>query len=226
MIGPPAAPAAAPPITARVLAFYLPQFHPIAENDRWWGNGFTEWTNVARARPLFRGHYQPHVPADLGFYDLRLPESRELQARLAASYGIEGFCYWHYWFHGKRLLERPFAEVLRSGRPDFPFALAWANESWSRRWLGEDREILQAQTYSPEDDREHARWLTAAFADPRYIRIDGRPLFLIYRPGDVPRGRTGKPVPGRHQRPLHARRLPVRRFRRDAALRAPARHPA
>ena len=171
---------------ARMLAFYLPQFHPIPENDRWWGHGFTEWTNVARATPLFRGHYQPHVPADLGFYDLRLAEARAAQARVASAHGIEGFCYWHYWFHGQRLVERPFEEVLCSGEPDFPMALAWANESWSRRWLGEERDILQEQIYSAEDDRAHARWLAKAFGDRRYVRVEGRPLFLIYRPSDLP----------------------------------------
>jgi lipopolysaccharide biosynthesis protein len=176
---------------ARLIAFYLPQFHPIPENDGWWGKGFTEWTNVARARPLFRGHYQPHLPADLGFYDLRLPETRQAQAELAEAYGVEGFCYWHYWFHGKRLLERPFNEVLSSSQPDFPFCLAWANEPWSRRWLGEERDVLQQQTYSLEDDRNHIRWLVQAFADPRYIQVRGRPMFLVYRPCDLPEpGRT------------------------------------
>jgi lipopolysaccharide biosynthesis protein len=141
---------------------------------------------VAKARPLFHGHYQPHLPADLGFYDLRLPETRQAQADLAGQYGVECFCYWHYWFHGKRLLERPFNEVLSSGQPAFPFCLAWANEPWSRRWLGEERDVLQDQTYSPEDDRNHIRWLMQAFADPRHIQVGGRPLFLIYRPCDLP----------------------------------------
>ena len=172
----------------RLIAFHLPQFHPIPENDLWWGAGFTEWTNVAKARPHFRGHQQPRLPADLGYYDLRLPEARAAQATLARSHGIEGFCYWHYWFHGKRLLERPVNEILTSGEPDFPFCLAWANESWSRTWLGDafDREILVEQKYSQEDDIEHARWLAEAFADPRYIRVHGRPLLVIYKPKALP----------------------------------------
>ncbi len=171
---------------AQLIALYLPQFHPVAENDEWWGKGFTEWTNVAKCKPLFPGHYQPHLPANLGFCDLRVAETREAQASLAREYGLGGFCYWHYWFHGQRLLERPFHEVLTSGRPDFPFCLAWANETWSRRWLGEEKEILRQQTYSPDDDVQHARWCLQAFADPRYIRFQGRPVFLIYRPTHLP----------------------------------------
>lgn len=171
---------------ARVIAFHLPQFHPIPENNRWWGNGFTEWTNVAKAKPLFRGHDQPRRPADLGYYDLRLPETRAAQAELAGRYGIEGFCYWHYWFHGKRLLERPVNELMASGEPDFPFCLAWANESWSRSWLGDNREIMIEQTYSEEDDRAHARWLAEACADSRYIRVHGRPMVVIYKPLALP----------------------------------------
>lgn len=169
-----------------LIAFYLPQYHPIPENDEWWGKGFTEWTNVTKTKPLFPGHYQPHLPADLGFYDLRLPETRQAQADLAREYGIHGFCYYHYWFNGKRLLERPFNEVLSSGEPDFPFCLCWANESWSRRWLGEEKAILQKQTYSTEDDFNHINWLIRAFADRRYIKVKNRPLFLIYRPSDLP----------------------------------------
>lgn len=171
----------------RLIAFYLPQFHPIPENDAWWGAGFTEWTNVARARPLFPGHQQPHIPADLGFYDLRLPETRVAQAALARRYGIAGFCYWHYWFEGRRLLERPFNEVLASGEPDFPFCLAWANETWSRRWEGRPQDVLIAQGYGgDEDDRAHIRWLIEAFRDPRYITVAGQPLFLVYRANELP----------------------------------------
>ena len=170
----------------RAIAFYLPQFHPIPENDVWWGKGFTEWTNVTKARPLFRGHYQPHLPADLGFYDLRLPETREAQAKLAREHGISGFCYFHYWFHGRRLLERPFQEVLESGRPKFPFCLCWANEPWSRRWLGEGQDILIAQTYSREDDEAHSEYLSSVFSDERYITVDNRPVFLLYRPDRHP----------------------------------------
>jgi lipopolysaccharide biosynthesis protein len=170
----------------RSIAFYLPQFHPIPENDAWWGMGFTEWINVAKARPRFRGHYQPHLPADLGFYDLRVPDTRSLQASMAAAYGIYGFCYYHYWFEGKRLLERPFAEVLDSGEPEFPFMLCWANENWTRRWDGRDQEVLMPQRYSREDARRHIKWLLNAFSDRRYIKVDGRPVFLVYFVYDLP----------------------------------------
>ena len=170
----------------RTIAFYLPQYHPIPENDAWWGRGFTEWTNVTAARPRFTEHSQPHLPADLGFYDLRLPESRVAQADLARGHGISGFCYYHYWFHGKQLLQRPFEEVLRSGDPDFPFCLCWANEHWTRSWNGRDRDVLLHQTYSAEDDIRHIRQLAAAFRDPRYMRIDGKPIFLVYRVSKLP----------------------------------------
>jgi len=170
---------------ARAIAFYLPQFHPIPENDAWWGKGFTEWTNVSRAKSLFEEHMQPQFPTDLGFYDLRLADSRQDQADLARRFGIEGFCYWHYWFNGKRLLERPFNEVLESGQPDFPFCLAWANETWTRRWLGEQKDVLMEQTYSDEDDLIHIHWLIRAFEDDRYMTVSGRPIFLIYRPSDL-----------------------------------------
>ena len=164
----------------RIITFYLPQFHPTPENDEWWGPGFTEWTNVVKAKPSFRGHYQPHLPADLGFYDLRLAETRIAQAELAASYGIGGFCYYHYWFHGQRMLGRILDEVHGSGEPDFPFSICWANESWTKTWVGGDSDILIHQTYSDEDDLAHIRYLIPFFEDRRYIRVNGRPLFVIY----------------------------------------------
>ena len=171
---------------ARVIAFYLPQFHPIPENDKYWGKGFTEWTNVAKARPLFRGHYQPRIPADLGFYDLRMPEVREEQAEMAREAGIEGFCYWHYWFgNGKRLLERPFNEVVATGKPDFPFCLAWANHDWSTStWKkGMKDGMIAEQLYlGHEDNVLHFNTMLPAFRDKRYITVDGKLLFLIYDP--------------------------------------------
>ena len=170
----------------RLIAFYLPQYHPIPENDAWWGRGFTEWTNVVKARPLFPSHYQPQLPADLGFYDLRLPEARQAQADLAREYGIHGFCYYHYWFHGRRLLQRPFDEVLRSGAPDLPFCLCWANEAWTSSWDGRHGQVLVEQRYDEQDDLEHMRWLAEVFRDPRYIRVGDRPLFLVYRAGRLP----------------------------------------
>ena len=170
----------------RAIALYLPQFHPIPENDKWWGPGFTEWTNVVKARPLFRGHYQPHLPADLGFYDLRTPESREAQASLAEAYGIYGFCYYHYWFNGTRLLQRPFDEVLRSRAPKLSFCLCWANENWTRGWDGHNEHVLLKQNHSVEDDERHADHLVRAFRDDRYIKINGRPLFLVYRTALLP----------------------------------------
>ena len=183
---PPSAPA--PSLAARALAFYLPQFHPIPENDQWWGKGFTEWTNVTRAKKLFHFHNQPHLPADLGFYDLRCAESRLHQAQLAQSYGIEAFCYWHYWFgNGRRVLERPFDEVLASGQPSQKFCLAWANHSWSGIWDGAPDRLMIEQTYpGPDDDRAHFDHLLPAFTDPRYLLVDGKPLFYIFRPEQVP----------------------------------------
>ncbi len=170
----------------RLLAFYLPQFHVFPENDAWWGSGFSEWRNVVKARPLFPGHEQPRLPGELGFYDLRVPETRELQASLARAHGIDGFCYYHYWFHGRRMLERPLADVRRSGSPDFPFCLLWANENWTRTWDAGQREMLIPQTYSAEDDEAHGRYLVEQFADDRYVRVGGRPLFGVYRVQTLP----------------------------------------
>src|SRR5690606_5655606 len=176
---------------ARVIAFYLPQYHPIPENDETWGKGFTEWTNVGKARPLFKGHYQPRVPADLGYYDLRLPEVREAQAQMAREAGIEGFMYWHYWFgNGKRVLERPFNEVLESGKPDFPFCLGWANHSWSTKtWISnysKDKMILEQLYLGQQDYIDHFYTVLPAFQDKRYLKVDDKPFFLIYAPLEFP----------------------------------------
>jgi len=173
----------------RLIAFHLPQFHAIPENDEWWGKGFTEWTNVTKAQPLFDGHYQPHVPTDLGYYDLSKPSALKAQAALAQEYGIHGFCYYHYWFNGKLLLETPLHQMLKSGEPDFPFCLCWANEDWTRAWDGRSGEVLVGQKYSDADDIRHLHYLLNFFEDTRYIRIDDRPLFLVYRANRMPDAR-------------------------------------
>ena len=177
------------PPKARVLAYYLPQFHPIPENDKWWGKGFTEWIHVGKAKPLFPRHNQPRIPADLGYYDLRLQEIREAQAKMAKENGIEGFVYYHYWFgNGKRMLQLPFNEVLSSKQPDFPFALAWANDSWSSTMHGLRKgETLMEQTYPGEEDYlAHFKTVLPAFKDSRYIYCDGKPIFMIYLPESLP----------------------------------------
>jgi len=178
---------------ARVIALYLPQYHPIPENNEIWGNGFTEWTNVVQARPLFRGHYQPRIPADLGFYDLRLAEVREAQAEMARQSGVEGFMYWQYWFgNGRMLLERPFQEVLLSGKPDFPFCLGWANHSWSTKtWTkgsitNRDKLIMEQQYLGEVDYIKYFNHVLPAFKDRRYITVDGCPIFNIYDPLAIP----------------------------------------
>lgn len=166
------------------IAIYLPQFHPIKENDNWWGKGFTEWTNVTKATPRFKGHYQPHLPSDLGFYDLRLEESRLAQENMAKEHGIYGFCYYHYWFNGKRIMDEPLKRKLKNPKEDFPFMLCWANENWTRAWDGLDKEVLLHQDYSEADDIEHMNHLCKTyFSDSRYIKHEGKPVFIIYRPG-------------------------------------------
>ncbi len=172
---------------ARTIAFYLPQFHPIPENNRWWGEGFTEWTNVKKAKQLFNNHYQPRIPVQLGYYDLRDPNVREAQADLARLGGVEGFCYWHYWFGGRQLLETPFNEVLESGKPDFPFCLGWANDSWTGVWHGAPGRTLIEQVYpGMQDERNHFFSLIDAFKDKRYLKVSGKPVFYIYKPKLIP----------------------------------------
>ena len=175
-------------LRARAVAFYLPQYFPIPENDEWWGPGFTEWTNVARARRLFPGHHQPTLPGELGFYDLRVPETRAAQSDLALAHGVEAFAYWHYWFgHGRRILDRPFREVLTSGEPGISFCLAWANQTWSGIWHGAGDRVLLEQLYpGPEDDRAHFATVLPAFRDERYLRVDDRPVFYVFRPEALP----------------------------------------
>lgn len=177
----------------RFIALYLPQFHPVKENDEVWGKGFTEWTNVAKARPLFKGHYQPHIPADLGFYDLRLEQTRIDQAELAKQYGIEGFCYWYYWFgNGDKILEMPIQEVIKSGKPDFPFCLAWANHSWTTStWTKMNSEkksiMIKEQKYlGKEDYTKFFYEVLPAFKDHRYITVEGKPFFMIHNPDVIP----------------------------------------
>lgn len=177
----------------QIIAFYLPQFHPFKENDEWWGKGFTEWTNVGKAKPLFKGHNQPRVPTELGYYDLRLPIIREQQAQMAREAGVTAFCYWHYWFgNGKRLIPEVFDEVLKSGNPDFPFCLGWANHSWyAKNWNSDGtttNRLLIEQTYpGMQDEKMHFAFLLKAFKDTRYVKIDGKPLLYIFAPGDLPK---------------------------------------
>jgi len=175
-------------IDIKTIAFYLPQFHPIPENDLWWGKGFTEWTNVTKAQPLYPGHVQPFLPSDLGFYDLRVPEVREAQVQLAKEAGITAFAYWHYWFgNGKRILERPLREVLSSNKPDYPFCIAWANETWSGRWHGLDSKILVEQTYGGKQDQINFFYDSLPyFKDERYLRFNDKHVFIVYFPYKIP----------------------------------------
>ena len=177
----------------KIIAFYLPQYHPFKENDEWWGKGFTEWTNVGKAKRLFPGHYQPHVPADLGYYDLRVPETRIAQAEMAKKYGITAFCYYHYWFgDGKQLLEMPLNEVVRTGKPDFPFFVCWANHSWeNKNWNsdaqnGKSRMLIKQEYLGLDDVKKQFETLLPIFKDPRYYRIKGKLPFVIYRADSLP----------------------------------------
>jgi len=171
----------------KLIAFYLPQYHPIPENDAWWGAGFTEWRNVVKARSLFPGHRQPRLPGELGFYDLRLSETREHQAELARLAGISGFCYYHYWFGGRLLLEKPLELVASTNSPDFPFCVCWANHHWTNHWAGHSDDILVEQVYpGAEDDWQHYSYLRRFFTDPRYLTRNGRPVFVVFHPCDIP----------------------------------------
>lgn len=172
----------------KCIAFVLPQFHQIAENDSWWGEGFTEWTNVRKATALYPEHDQPKKPLNNNYYDLTDPNVKQWQAETAKAHGIYGFCYYHYWFNGRRLLEQPVQQILASKEPDFPFCLSWANEPWTRSWDGTEEDVLMPQEYGEERDwRMHFYALLEAFKDKRYICVDGKPVFIIYRSSSIPR---------------------------------------
>ena len=170
----------------RFIAFYLPQFHPIPENDEWWGKGFTEWTNVTKASPLYAGHYQPHLPTELGFYDLRIPEVRHEQISLARAHGIDAFCFHYYWFGGRRLLERPVFDFLADAKAEIDFCLCWANENWTRAWDASEKEVLMEQVYTKENDLEFIKSIEPFFRDRRYLRVGTMPMLIVYRPQHMP----------------------------------------
>ncbi len=172
--------------STKIIAFYLPQYHEIEENDKWWGKGFTEWTNVKSAKTIFKGHYQPKIPYNENYYDLSKPETMIYQAKLAKEYGVDGFCFYHYWFEGKKLLEKPAEILLAHPEINLSFCFSWANETWSRRWNGEEKKILIKQKYGGKEDWErHLQYLLPFWADDRYIRIDGCPVMLLYRTSEI-----------------------------------------
>lgn len=172
----------------KFIAFYLPQFHSFPENDAWWGKGFTEWTNTKKAKPLFKGHYQPHTPLHNNYYDLTNPDVMYNQVKMAKEYGIYGFCFYHYWFEdGKKLMEKPVEKFLADKNLDMPFCLSWANEAWTRRWDGGEKDIIMPQKYGDAKDWErHFKYLLPYLKDDRYITVNGKPLVIIYKPGDIP----------------------------------------
>lgn len=170
----------------KIIAYYLPQFHTFPENDKWWGEGYTEWVGVKNAKPIFKDHYQPRIPLKQNYYDLTDVSVLEWQASIAKKYGVYGFCYYHYWFEGKKLLEKPAEIMLQNDSVDLPFCMCWANHTWTKAWAQHNREILMEQTYGGEEDwKKHFEYLLPFFRDKRYIRIDDKPVFVIYRPNEI-----------------------------------------